>query len=111
MLTPQPDLFTPVRGAVVADGDVCGPDYPVETLSAKVPGCRYGRAQIELAQHHDGRWMWGIDYRTTWSGGGYHVGPKWGRFADCRVDAVREALAELADRVPASVLDALRAAA
>ena len=103
----QLDLLAPARMPVIPDGAVCGPEYPVQSLRAPVPGCRYGYATIELAQHVDGRWMWGTSYATTWSGGGYRIGPKWGQFADTRAAALREALLELDGRVPAQTTAAL----
>lgn len=50
---------------------------------------------IELSEHIDGRWMWGVNaYTGDWSGG-FKVGPKWGRFAVTRRDALIAAIEEM----------------
>lgn len=51
------------------------------------PRLAWDRATIELHQHTDGLWMWSASFYCDNSGGGYRVGPKWGRFAETRDDA------------------------
>jgi hypothetical protein len=57
-------------------------------------------AEIEL--HEDrasGLWMWSTSWNTGASGQTYRVGPKWGKFADTREDALHWACVELRDRL------------
>lgn len=57
-------------------------------------------AEIELHQHTDGRWMWSTEHTlSNGSGGSYRVGPKWGRFAATKPDALSAAVNELIERV------------
>jgi hypothetical protein len=66
------------------------------------------RARIELHRHDDGLWMWAIDWRVSGRGAGYRVGPKWGRFAETRADALFWAVRELVGRLPEGDPDAAR---
>lgn len=93
------DLFThaapkPRRYTVDPKGPVIQGD-PDITLILPHPRLAWPLARIELHQHDDGRWMWSASI----CGGGYKVGPKWGRFADTRDDARRLAAAELLERI------------
>lgn len=59
-----------------------------------------GGTRIQLHQHTDGMWMWGTSFQLkNCTGGGYQVGPKWGRFAQTREDALYHAAQELRDRI------------
>jgi len=94
----QLDLFAalippPVLEPVDPDGPVVqGP--PDITLRLPHPRMAWDLASIQLHQHEDGRWMWAA--RTA--GGGYKVGPKWGRFAPTQAEAMHHAAAEVIDR-------------
>lgn len=56
---------------------------------------------IDIAQHTDGRWMWGYHYDHDTAGCGYAPLPKWGNFADSEAMALHcavwEMFAELRD--------------
>lgn len=91
-------------------GHVITDDSRVETLTFGSIGLLTGaggkasrpEAAIELAQHTDGTWMWGISYCfADGCGGGYRVGPKWGKFADTRGEAIWAACRELKERIAA----------
>lgn len=93
----QLDLFaTPVASPIIRpvdrDGGVIQGE-PDETLILPHPRLAWPLARIDLHQHTDGTWMWGI----TRAGGGYRVGPKWGKFAATRDDALHWAVQELLD--------------
>ncbi len=84
------------------------PDGPVvqgqvdEVLALKNPKLPNGvpTAKIELHQHSDGKWMWSTSAHLSNDGGyGYRVGPKWGKFAGCRDDALHWARKELTNRL------------
>lgn len=85
----QPAIIRPVdpMGSVV-QGD------PDETLTLPHPRLAWHLARIELHRHSDGTWMWS----ASMCGGGYKVGPKWGRFAATRDDALHWAVEELLER-------------
>ncbi|WP_114284024.1 hypothetical protein [Candidatus Halocynthiibacter alkanivorans] len=54
-----------------------------ETLTLPAPRMAWARAQIELHQDCEpGRWMWATSHHLAVSGGGYRVGPKWGKFTN-----------------------------
>jgi hypothetical protein len=57
------------------------------------------RASIEVVQHEDGRWMWGLSFMTgvqdNDGGAGYAPLPKWGRFAPSEDAAVLAVVQEL----------------
>ena len=77
------------------------PDGPViqgephETLRLPHPRLAWDMARIELHRHTDRLWMWSAGD----AGGGYRVGPKWGRFAATRDDALHYAARELIARM------------
>ncbi|WP_435170733.1 hypothetical protein [Falsirhodobacter sp. 1013] len=57
-------------------------------------------AEIELHPHDDGLWMWSTSYHLEdMSGGSYKVGPKWGKFAPTRSDALFYAAEELIEKM------------
>jgi hypothetical protein len=55
---------------------------------------------IQIAQHTDGTWMWATQTHSTWSGRGYRIGPKWGKFAPTRQDAIAAACNEIEAQGP-----------
>lgn len=57
------------------------------------------RADVLVAQHVDGRWMWGITFATVEGGEGFYPLPKWGRFAPTERAAIEAGLAELIARL------------
>lgn len=57
---------------------------------------------LQIHQHTDGLWMWSVSFETSETGVHYRVGPKWGRFATTRRDAVTLAMQELRERVDES---------
>lgn len=76
-----------------------------ETLILPHPRLVWHLAEVELHQHADGLWMWSVSS----VGSSYKVGPKWGKFAQTRDDALSYARDELLERVakvrnPESVL-------
>jgi hypothetical protein len=99
VVTPaQLDLFAalhppPVLEPVDPDGPVVA-GAPDITLRLPHPRYAWDLARIQLHEHEDGRWMWSAS--TT--GGGYKVGPKWGRFAATQADAMRHAAREVIER-------------
>ncbi len=66
-----------------------------ETLCLPHPRNAWNKARIELHQHDDGLWMWATQFQLSSWGGGYHVGPKWGKFAETRDAALFHAVQEL----------------
>lgn len=92
----------------LAPDDVCPPEYPVEKIRHALGKRDY--VEIELAQLADGRWMWSVSWQIGTSGSAYRVGPKWGRFAPTRAEAIEEAQAEFEARA-AFALDAGKVAA
>lgn len=56
-------------------------------------------AQIDLHRHSDGMWMWGLNFAADSHGGGYRVGPKWGKFASSRDDALYYAAREMLSKL------------
>ncbi len=94
------DLLDLMRPApIVRPVDPDGPvvQDPLETHEVRA-GWRW--AEVQLHQTDDGLWMWGASLNVTNGGFVYRVGPKWGRFATRRADAVEFALAELTERAP-----------
>lgn len=86
-----------VRLPVDRDGEVVRGE-PDETLTLPHPRLAWPLARIELHRHTDGRWMWS----ASTAGGGYKVGPKWGRFAETRAGALYHAaqeVIELAEKI------------
>lgn len=95
----QLDLFAPVRAPAVVltvepDGFVVSGDVD-ETLTLPHPRYAWDRARIELHRHDNGLWMWSASYNYGNGGSGYRVGPKWGKFAETREDALHYAVAEM----------------
>ena len=80
----------PIRGPVLAYGEVVQ-EEPHETFILPHPRLAWDMAVIELHQHESGMWMSGVQHAS----GGYKVGPKWGRFAYTRYDALYFAADEL----------------
>lgn len=81
------------------------PNGPVIRESAEIAEvlehCGRDRShyRIELHPHTDGLWMWATSYQISFQGGGYRVGPKWGKFAEDRAGALYHACEELRDRL------------
>lgn len=65
-----------------------------ETLTLPHPRLAWHLAEVELHRHEDGLWMWSVNTAS----GGYKVGPKWGKFAQTRDDALHYAKAELIEK-------------
>lgn len=93
----------PVVRPIDPDGDVVMGDID-ETLEWQRRPWIYAR--IELHRHDDGLWMWSASWGVGGAGSGYRVGPKWGRFAVNRADALHYAVKELLDRLPRDDPDA-----
>ena len=97
------NLMEPPPALMIESVDPFGPVIqgdPQEYLCLPCSGNVNPLAEIELHQHTDGRWMWSASYSLlNCSGSGYKVGPKWGRFAATRQDALRAAVDELASGV------------
>ena len=87
-------LYPPATlGPVDPDGAVItGPIDQI--LRLPHPTLAWDLAAIQLHQHTDGTWMWGVEHAQ----GGYHVGPKWGRFAATQGEAMHHAAREILDR-------------
>ena len=62
------------------------------------PRKHWFHAVIEL-HPHEGLWMWSTIYSIGGCGESYRVGPKWGRFAATKSDALHWAVEELAERL------------
>lgn len=88
----------PVRVAVERDGPVLQTD-PDFTFRLPHPRYAWDRAEIEVHRHIDGLWMWSASYNADLGGSGYRVGPKWGRFAQTREDALFYACEEIVSRL------------
>jgi hypothetical protein len=85
---------------VARDGHVIQDDSLIEEMrSPGLTAGRFSNASIQLCQHTDGLWMWSSS--TYFMGGGrtYRVGPKWGRFADTRDEALHAACDEIKEVV------------
>lgn len=99
----QLDLFDVLRVSatirpVEPHGSViqCAPD---ETLTLPHPRMAWPYARIELHRHTDGKWMWSTSFQCGDHGNSYRVGPKWGKFAETRDDALFYACAELRSKM------------
>lgn len=95
----QPSLLDMMRGAPIIRpvdplGEVIQGD-PDEVLRLKHSRLAWDITRIELHQHSDGLWMWSV----SCAGGGYRVGPKWGKFAATRDDALHHAAQELIEKM------------
>lgn len=88
----------PVMVAVDPDGDVLQGDAD-RCFRLGHPRLAWDSAKIELHLHTNGLWMWGVDYHVESHGGGYRVGPKWGKFAETIDDALHYAVDELLTRI------------
>lgn len=84
----------------------CEPDGPVvqgeiETvLRLEHPKkLAWAQSRIEVHPHTDGTWMWSTSVSTYGEDGqgghSYRVGPKWGKFANTREDAIYWAAREI----------------
>ena len=92
----QLDLFDGAAQSLIdPKGRVCTDDEIDDTITL---GDRRLGLRIELARHHDGRYMWGTSLHTPTGGCGYRVGPKWGHFADTIMDAARRARQEITEK-------------
>lgn len=95
----QLSLFDALRSPAIVrrvapDGDVIQGDVD-ESLVLPHPRLAWPLAQIDLHRHIDGTWMWGVKFCADHHGSGYRVGPKWGKFAESRDDALFYACREL----------------
>lgn len=88
----------PVVRYISPDGPVVQGD-PDEALCLPHPRMAWDRARVELHRHTDGLWMWSASWHANGSGSGYKVGPKWGRFAETRDDALHYAVGEIEIRI------------
>jgi len=88
----------PVILPVDADGPVIQGDID-EFLHLPHPRMVWNRAEIELHRHTNGLWMWSTSWHCNEAGSGYRVGPKWGKFAETRDDALFYAIREITDRI------------
>lgn len=70
----------------------------METVRLPHPKMVWASAEIQLHQHTDGLWMWGTSAQGFGEGYGYQVGPKWGKFARSRGDALWLAADEIETR-------------
>lgn len=88
----------PVVVAVDPHGDVLqgGAD---RCWVLKHPRLAWDSAKIELHRHSNGLWMWGVCFHVENHGGGYRVGPKWGKFAETIDDALHYAVGELLSKI------------
>jgi hypothetical protein len=90
----------PVRVRVEPHGDVLSAELePDFTFTLPHPRMAWHRAEIEIHRHANGLWMWSISSMADMSGGGYRVGPKWGKFAETREDALFYACEEMLQRL------------
>ena len=93
-----------IRKPVEPYGHVIQDDTQVEVFefggSPLKPSGKAAQITIQIAQHTDGLWMWSTSgfIRTEYRG--YRLGPKWGKFAKSRQDAIAAARNELAERGP-----------
>lgn len=107
-LLPVPEI---IRRPVEPFGSVIRDDDLVEKIeTGREWRSKAGEAwvRIELAQADGGLWMWSSSYWHNTGGASYRVGPKWGKFARSRGDAIAAACRELIERnskLPQSALD------
>ena len=92
----QLDLFSAHQAAerINPHGAVCTRDQIDDEINL---GDRHLGIRIQLARHHDGRYMWGTSFHTPTGGSGYWIGPKWGKFATTIMDALRCAKQEITE--------------
>lgn len=98
----QLDLFgalhsPPIIVPVQPHGDVVRGEVDTH-LFLPHPRMAWHLAEIEL-HPHDGMWMWSVRFNCDGHGGGYRVGPKWGKFASSKADALFYAVKELEARL------------
>ncbi|QND42327.1 hypothetical protein HB770_10960 [Rhizobium leguminosarum bv. viciae] len=90
----------PIRLPVAPHGSVLlaasDPDF---TFRLPHPRMVWDRAEIEVHRHEDGMWMWSASFMADSEGSSYRVGPKWGKFAETREDALFFAVEELEARI------------
>lgn len=108
----QPSLFDalhrpPVYRSIDPGGHVLQGD-PDTTLILPHPRLAWGRARIEL-HPHDGLWMWSASFGLDGGGRGYRIGPKWGRFAETKDDALFYAIREIREGIERDTCDASNA--
>lgn len=93
-----------IRRPVELHGHVIQDDAQIEFLefggSRLKPSGKVAQITIEIARHTDGLWMWGISAFIRTEYRGYRVGPKWGKFAKSRQEAITAACNELMERDP-----------
>lgn len=90
----------PVRLSVAPHGSVLDSSMdPHFTFRLPHPRMVWDRAQIEVHCHDDGMWMWSASFMADSEGSSYRVGPKWGKFAETREDALFFAVEELESRL------------
>lgn len=70
------------------------PDLHPNPEVLAMPATAKANAWIELGQHEDGRWMWGLNVFDRNQGYGFACSAKWQRFAPTRDMALRAAIAE-----------------
>lgn len=90
-----------IRKPIDPDGHTVQDISKIETLSLNAKNPRTSDAEIELAQHDDGLWMWSTKCRTGVTYRGYRVGPKWGQFATTKQAAIEAACNEIRSYKPA----------
>lgn len=99
----QLSLFDSLRApAIRRPVDPNGPVIqcnPTETVSLESKRFAWPHAKIELHVHIDGTWMWSASFQCGDHGNSYRVGPKWGKFAESRDDALYYACVELRSRI------------
>lgn len=88
----------PVQVPIDANGSVVQGDVD-EYLFLPHPRMAWHRAEIELHRHENGLWMWSTSWHCEEQGSGYRVGPKWGKFAESRADALFYAVREITSRL------------
>lgn len=89
----QPPVILPVK----PNGDVVQGDVDTH-LFLPHPRLAWHLAEIEL-HPHEGLWMWSASFNCDNHGSGYRVGPKWGKFAHSKSDALHHAVKELEERL------------
>lgn len=94
-----------IRRPVDPYGHVLQDDSQIERIEfgaerLKPSGRSVPVVTIEIAQHDDGLWMWSARSMIRTGYSGYRVGPKWGKFARTREDAIAAACNEIEARNP-----------
>lgn len=90
---------TPIAGSVDPNGHVIPSQEVQERIILRHPKMAWHSAEIELHQHIDGLWMWSGSACSCDGGFSYGVGPKWGKFARTRRDALWLAADEIENRL------------